>query len=298
MWGCVMLAEQMIMPSGKVYTKLEIAIQRLKTFEPSDGYYVAFSGGKDSQCIYHLCEMADVKFTAHYNVTSIDPPELIYFIRKNYPEVIFDIPKDENGKRITMWTLIQKYQMPPTRLMRYCCEQLKEKSGEGRIVVSGVRWAESVRRRQNQGSIVIIGKTATTKQKADEIGAEYKLCKKNSIVMNADNDINRRLVENCYRTQKTMVNPIVDWTDDDVWEFINDVAKVPHCCLYDEGYRRIGCIGCPMSGGKMMALGFERYPKYRALYGKAFERMIATRKANGLQTTWETSEDVFRWWLQ
>lgn len=27
------------------------AIERLKAFEPADGYYLAYSGGKDSDCI-------------------------------------------------------------------------------------------------------------------------------------------------------------------------------------------------------------------------------------------------------
>ena len=63
------------------YDKVEKAIQRLRVFEPPEGYHVAFSGGKDSQCIYHLCQAAGVKFDAHYSVTSVDPPELIRFIR-------------------------------------------------------------------------------------------------------------------------------------------------------------------------------------------------------------------------
>lgn len=66
--------------------------------------------------------------------------------------------------------------------------------------------------------------------------------------MNDDNDENRRLAEFCYRTQKMLLNPIVDWTDEEVWEFLNEVVHAPHCCLYDEGYTRIGCIGCPMAG--------------------------------------------------
>lgn len=60
--------------NGNLIDKVQIAINRLKNFEPPDGYFVAFSGGKDSQCIYHLCEMAGVKFDAHYSVTSVDPP--------------------------------------------------------------------------------------------------------------------------------------------------------------------------------------------------------------------------------
>lgn len=135
--------------------KVAEAIQRLRSFEPEDGYYVAFSGGKDSQCIYHLCEMAGVKFDAHYSVTSVDPPELVRFIKDHYQNVKREIPHDKDGKPITMWNLIPKKGMPPTRLVRYCCAELKESSGKGRVTVTGVRWAESANRKNNQGVVTI-----------------------------------------------------------------------------------------------------------------------------------------------
>lgn len=243
-----MLMEQIIGADGTIRTKLDIAIQRLKSFEPPEGYFLAFSGGKDSQCIYHLAKMAGVKFEAHYQVTSVDPPELIYFIREHYPDVIFNVPHDEDGKRISMWSLIVKVGMPPTRFRRFCCAELKETSGDGRMVVTGVRWAESARRKENRGVVNIDGKPKTTQKKANELGVQYKTNKYGGLVMNDDNDENRRLAEFCYRTQKMLLNPIVDWTDEEVWEFLNEVVHAPHCCLYDEGYTRIGCIGCPMAG--------------------------------------------------
>lgn len=206
---------------GDLLTKLDIAINRLRAFEPEEGYYVAFSGGKDSQCIYHLCEMAGVKFDAHYNVTSVDPPELIRFIKKNYPDVIWEYPRDKDGNVVTMWNLIPRKQMPPTRLARYCCEWFKESSGKGRVTVTGVRWAESANRANNQGVAVFFGKAKSTKKYADENVVEYKVNKRGSIVLNDDNDEARRMVEHCFRTQKTLVNPIVDWTEEDVWEFLN-----------------------------------------------------------------------------
>ena len=89
-----------------------------------------------------------------------------------------------------------------------------------------------------------------------------------------DNDTSRQMVEQCYTKRKTTINPIVDWEDDDVWEFLNDVAKVPHCCLYDEGFTRLGCIGCPLQGREGMLCDFERWPGYKNLYIKAFDRMI------------------------
>lgn len=292
-----MLMQQIIGADGVVRTKLEIAIQRLKSFEPPDGYFVAFSGGKDSQCIYHLAKMAGVKFDAHYNVTSVDPPEIIYFIREHYPDVIFDYPRDKDGKRITMWNLIVKNKMPPTRLARYCCQALKESQGKGRITVTGVRWAESTRRRANQDVVNIMNKPKSTRKLAEDVGASYRLNKNNGVILNDDNDPSRRMVEQCYRTQITLVNPIVDWEYEDVWEFLNDVVKVPHCGLYDEGYTRIGCIGCAMAGTEGQKRQFDRYPKFRALYVRAFDRMVEKRKADGLPTEWKDGEGVMRWWL-
>lgn len=219
----------MICTDGQVRTKVENSIKRLQSFEPPEGYYVAFSGGKDSQCIYHLCQMAGVKFDAHYNVTSVDPPELVQFIKHQYPDVIFDLPRYANGERITMWNLIQKQAMPPTRTVRYCCEALKESNGDGRVVVTGVRWAESARRKASHDVASIKGKPKTTEKMAQELGADYRINKSGALVLNDDNDPARRMVEQCYRTQKVMVNPIVDWETEDVWTFLNEIAKVPHC---------------------------------------------------------------------
>ena len=126
--------------------KVQKAIERLKAFEPPEGYYVAFSGGKDSQCVYHLCKMASVKFDAHYSVTGIDPPELMRFLKKNYPDVIWDYhywndekPEhyfpDGRPKQLTMWSLIADHTIPPTRQARYCCSALKENGGaEGSLL--------------------------------------------------------------------------------------------------------------------------------------------------------------------
>ena len=104
-------------------------------------------------------------------------------------------------------------------------------------------------------------------------------------------------MEICYRTYKTLINPIIDWEDIDVWEFLNDVAKVDHCCLYDEGFTRLGCIGCPMGTHKREEL--ERWPKFKALYMKTFAKMLEARKAAGLPCEqWNNADDVMKWWLE
>lgn len=288
-----MLGQLSILQDGNLMDKVEIAVKRLKSFEPPEGYFVAFSGGKDSQCVYHLCKRAGVKFDAHYSVTSVDPPELMRFIRNHYPDVIWDYPVDKDGKRITMWNLIPQKKMPPTRLMRYCCEKLKEAGGEGRLTVTGVRWAESANRKKNRRLVNIQGR----KWKAEE-GAQFETDKFGGAVLNDDNDAGRRMVEHCYRTNKTLLNPIVDWEDEDVWEYLRNIEKVAYCSLYDEGYKRLGCIGCPMNS-RTNEIALKRWPRYKELYLKAFGKMLEERKKAGKEAYgWKTADDVMRWWLK
>lgn len=255
-----------------VRDKVKISIERLQAFEPPEGFYLAFSGGKDSQCIYHLAKEAGVKFDAHYHKTTVDPPELVRFIQDNYRDVSIDRPKE------TMWQLIPRKLMPPTRLARYCCAELKEGGGNGRIVVTGVRWAESVRRKQNRGIAEVLGK------------------KRNNYILLNDNEEERMMFENCTKKGKRIVNPIVDWTDEDVWEYIHS-RNIKYCKLYDDSFKRLGCIGCPMAGTNGMLHEFERWPKFKQAYLRAFQRMIDNRIAKGLATSWKTPEEVFDWWV-
>ncbi len=274
------MIEQLAFTSdGRIRGKVDAAIQRLKCFEPEDGYYVAFSGGKDSQCVYHLCQMAGVKFDAHYAVTSVDPPELVQFIKEHYPDAWEGrMHQYKDGKPVTMWSLIQEHNVPPSRKFRYCCANLKEPGGENRVTVTGVRWAESPARAATHDVVAFQGKKKSTIQAAETLGVNYRLNIHGDLVMNDDNDEARRMVEQCYRTRKTMINPIVDWTDEDVWQFLKSNG-IPYCRLYDEGFERLGCIGCPLAGRKNMTRDFQRWPKYRDMYIRAFDRMIKARDA-------------------
>lgn len=281
---------------GTIKDRVQIAIERLRAFEPPDGYYVAFSGGKDSQCVYHLCKMAGVKFDAHYNVTSVDPPELVRFIKSNYPDVKFERRHDKDGKPVTMWGLIPQRLIPPTRKVRYCCEELKESNGKGRITVTGVRWAESTNRASNHGVITIPKLGKKIKKEANDF--EFRQTKSGGVVLNYDDDEGRRITEFCIRTGKALVNPIIDWGESDVWGFLEEIG-VEYCSLYDEGFKRLGCIGCPMGRKRKQTIEFERWPKYKQLYLKAFSKMLEERRRRRLPNgEWgDTPESVFDWWI-
>ena len=126
--------------------KIEHSVKLLRkaeqmAMEYSDkGFFLAFSGGKDSQALYHVAKLAGVKFEAHYSLTTLDPPELVHFIKEKYPDVIIDRPKR------TFLQLCLKKKSLPTRIMRFCCAELKETQGAGRVTLTGIRREESSRR--------------------------------------------------------------------------------------------------------------------------------------------------------
>ena len=243
--------------------------------------YVAFSGGKDSVAVYGICKLAAGKLGLdvldmcdfEYQITNVDPPELVTFIKREFPFV------HRNRPDKTMWQLIVQKWLPPTRVVRYCCSELKERGGNGRFCVTGVRWAESARRKATRG-----------------IFENYGQAKKQARILFEDNDEDRRELEHCIPKQKYICNPIVDWSEEDVWRFIRD-QDLPYCGLYDEGWHRLGCIGCPMSSKKDKLRSFERWPKYRDQYVRTFDRMIAARKEAGLDTQWESGEECLEWWI-
>lgn len=257
--------------------RVEVAIERIKLFEPKEGYYLAFSGGKDSIVVKALMDMAGVKYDAHYLITSVDPPELVYFIKEQHPDVIRDYPRDKDSKVITMWNLIARKMIPPTRIARYCCASLKESQGEGRFCVTGVRKAESARRAATRAGLELSDTKTGRRERYD--------------VDNADDE----MMHTCQLKRQRVLNPIIDWSTEDVWEFIHEY-NVPYCCLYDEGFTRLGCIGCPMGGSKCQTMEFKRYPKYKALYLKAFKKMLNNRPE--AMRNFETPEQVMDWWLQ
>lgn len=246
---------------------------------------ITYSGGKDSQVLVALAERSGIDFEVVNSHTTADAPETVYFIREQFRQMegrgincAIEKPRYK-GKPTSMWSLIPQKMMPPTRLVRYCCAVLKENTGRDRFIATGVRWAESTRRKNSRGVMELMHKDPAKR-----------------IILMGDNDEKRQLFETCNLKSKMTVNPIVDWSDDDVWDYTHS-EHLPVNPLYCEGHKRVGCIGCPAAGGGRQH-EFMRWPKYEELYVAAFERMLEARRAKGKPCDWQTGRDVFRWWME
>nr|DAU27099.1 MAG TPA: phosphoadenosine-phosphosulfate reductase [Bacteriophage sp.] len=251
---------------------------------------ITYSGGKDSDVLLHLARASGIPFEVLHNLTTADAPETVRhvydtFYRLECKGIKCDVDKhvQSDGSRMTMWKLIQKKLMPPTRLMRYCCAALKEGGGKNRFIATGVRWAESTARKRRGGLEVLTSKPQS------------------KLILSNDNDEDRRLFETCQLKGKRVVNPIIDWKDNEVLDYAA-VEKIPMNPLYCEGFHRVGCIGCPLANVKMRMMEFSRYPKIKAAYIGAFDRMLEERqrrgKMNGVFRMGDTGVDVFHWWME
>lgn len=231
--------------------KVDMAIETLKTFQPTDGqpYWGAFSGGKDSCVIKELGRLSGLPIDWHYSVTTVDPPELVYFIRQHHKDVKFDhAPKP-------MWKMaIDKHL--PTGHKRWCCAIYKEsKSPLDRTVIIGIRACESKKRAE------------------------------------------RWRVFMQEKGRSKTVAPILYWTDSDVWTFISS-RSLPYCKLYDEGFKRLGCVMCPLARNKMKS-DAERWPMIAKKWRETVDILYKKFKADGrLETTrnWTSPEAMWEWW--
>lgn len=269
---------------AQAITRLRIAYEQSRKLNGAP-LYVTDSGGKDSAVICALAEKAGVPFEIAHSHTTADAPETVRLIRERAKEYeakgikyTIEYPTYK-GSPVSMWSLIPIKLMPPTRLVRYCCDVLKEQHGTGRVVVTGVRWAESASRAKKRSVYEI--------QKSDT---------RNNIRYDDDNDDSRRLFESCNFSGKRVCNPIIDWSNREVWDYLaeNNVKANP---LYYNGFTRVGCIGCPMAS-KHRYEEFAMYPKYKDMYMSAFGRMLTRRKEMGKKTMWMDAEEVFHWWME
>jgi phosphoadenosine phosphosulfate reductase len=267
---------------GTTYDKAVIAMDRIKSMAPIaesiyGEYTVMVSGGKDSTVITDLAIRTGVKCRFEVSWTGIEYPETVYFLRREKARIEamgysfeFVIPRDKEGKQITMWSLIKRRGFP-TRYLRFCCQQLKEVAGQNAYCILGIRWAESTKRKTSRFMYEIYG---------------------HKMMTNNDNEAIRRMIENCMRKNKYILNPIIEWSDDEVWEYIKE-RGLPYNPLYDKGFKRVGCIGCPMRSNRKE---LHENPRYAALYKKAavdyIEKVVKT--GEGIK---KDADTYYNWWL-
>lgn len=222
---------------------------------------LGFSGGKDSQVCYDLCKRAGVPFKAYYN-RSFESPVTMKFIRENYPDVIWR--HDHNYGFIENIRIVHGGFLPTVQIA-YCCNNYKHNPKYvDACSITGVRKAESAKRKERTTFSV---KNKTTLKKNQAIIDEY-------------------FEEHCQSTGDHSVialKPIVDWSDEDVWQYIR-LHNLPVNPEYNDGKKRIGCIVCPKSN---FTRNFESLMKYP----KLIDAFILAKEKGNPDADWKISSD-------
>lgn len=253
--------------------KEQIVIEKLRKWEPlalelnPDGFFVAFSGGKDSVVMYDLVRRAGVRHRAFYSVTSIDPPDNVYYIRQHFPEVEFIHPKRNFFKLIETKGL-------PTIMRRYCCERLKEGLGAGYMVLTGVRAAES-RKRAGYAEIEIFSRRVEHQGKPRGRSFEQLMESEHQCIKGRD---------------KLMVRPILDWSDEEVWQYIREHHLPLNPCYQMHG--RVGCMFCPFASKEDIEKYERQYPRFKPLIIRALTRYWSKTENHYA----DTPEEYYEYW--
>ena len=274
---------------------VERAIKRLRVAADSAGQMynepitVCYSGGKDSQILVRLALEAGIPFRVKHSLTTVDAPETVYTVRDTFGALkAKGIEAEINKPELTMWKLIPKNKFPLTRLVRYCCRELKERNTGEKFIATGVRQSESVKRK-NRGTVDVIARNESDRAAISD-----------EVFLSNDNDERRKALEHCMNKKTLCVNPIIDWTDAQALDYFWNECEI-HNPLYSEGFTRVGCIGCPMANRSQRVRQFARWPKYKDENMRAFDAMLTARRERGFKPRkvmeWENPEDVFRWWM-
>jgi phosphoadenosine phosphosulfate reductase len=236
------------------HDKVKEAIAEIKAHEPPEGYYVADSGGKDSSVILDLVKRSGVKHDSHFYLTTVDPPELIKFVKEYHPNTQIDYPKT------TMWKLIRKKRMPPTRIARYCCEVFKEGHGNGRIVVLGIRREESLNRSKRQ---------------------MLEACNKPS-------------------KKKVYFSPIIHWSAAEVWEYIKTYKVPYCSLYDEGHKRIgcIMCPMSGKTGMQCDAACWPKYyNSYLRVFQKIIQDNIEQGREGKYNIFFNTAKEMMDWWI-
>lgn len=155
----------------------------------------------------------------------------------------------------SMYNLIIKKGFPPTRICRYCCQEFKERN--------------TCPKGKNVLTLTGVRKAESAKRK------------------------NRSKWETCQIDKGVeFYHPIIEWSDEELWKVIDD-NHIPYCDLYDKGFDRVGCVGCPLTSSRKIKREFECWPNFEKAYLWAFDRMLEGRHFD----KWKNKYDVMEWYI-
>ena len=265
----------------------------------SEEYYgqplaITYSGGKDSDVMLDIAmrclkpEQIEV-INSH---TTVDAPPTVYYIREKFKKLTeMGIKTTIKYPKKSMWQLIVDKKIPPHRVKRYCCAYLKEASTPNRILCVGVREDESNLRKGRDAFV--------KKDKSKKERITYSIDHAEEVFDEAHQGLGDafdcQMIADMKKRVEFMVNPIYKFTETDVWNYIHTYIHT-YNPLYDMGFHRVGCVGCPLGGRNGMMRDFAAFPKYKELYIRAFDKML--KRYDSTREDWKTGKDVFDWWIQ
>jgi len=244
--------------------KVQFSIALIQANQPyNEPYYLADSGGKDSQVLRRLTEMASTPFEAHHSPTPTEPPELIRFIRQTHPDTIFDKP------HMPFWKAFQQKGYP-RRQAKWCCEYIKESGGAGRTVLMGIRSSESQGRKHR----CFINYNVKGRTRFDR-GTTRNIIL--PILLWTDKDV--------WTFLKQENLPYCSLYDEG--------SSGPY--KGDGKFKRLGCVMCPSARPDRRQWEKERFPNIAEAWRRAGAKYFATHP--NPRRRWDTADEFFEWWL-